>query len=263
MPYCLLSCRRSSLLPELRVLHERVIGVEQRQDQARHPVAKPLSQRIHLDEGEDRMRNQLMHMESPTTGGHLLRHECRIPAHLPQIFAEVAERVLQDMAAQVINPARHVESLMHKVISVPEPVLVEKLWLPVVRVPAAVPDPPAQKKILPRHKERIGAWAASKFALNFFAQLARHTLVGVDAQHPVVRDQLQRPVAEFPEAGKVALVDLVGVFPADLLRVVGAVGIKDYDLIGPDDALEGVSDLCFLVEGEDVSRKLRHVLSEL
>jgi len=29
------------------------------------------------------------------------------------------------------------------------------------------------------------------------------------------------------------------------------------------DALEGVSDLCFLVEGEDVSRKLRHGLPEL
>src|SRR5205807_6951671 len=115
------------------------------------------------------------------------------------------------MATQVINPTRHVEALMHEVVPVPEPVLVEKLRLPVVRVPAAVPDPPTQEKILPRHEERIGTGAAGKFASNFFAQLVRYALVGVDAQHPVVGDQLQRPITEFAEARKVALIDLVRV----------------------------------------------------
>src|SRR5260370_12869241 len=98
-----------------------------------------------------------MHRESPPAGGHLLRHEIRVAAHLPQILAEVAERVLQDMTAQVTNPARHGESLMHKGISVPEPVLVDKLWRTGVRVPAALPAPLAQKPILPPHKQRLSA----------------------------------------------------------------------------------------------------------
>src|SRR2546422_8012975 len=178
MPYCLLSCRRSSPLPELGVLHERVIGVEHRQDQAWHPVPKPLPQPIYLDEGKDGVGNQLMHMESPPMGGHLLCHDCRVAAHLPQILAEVAERVLQDMAAQIISPAHHVEAFMHKVIPVPQSVLVEKLWLAVVRVPTAVPDPASQEKILPRHKERISTWATSELGLNLLAQLACRAPVG-------------------------------------------------------------------------------------
>src|SRR2546427_561510 len=83
-------------------------------------------------------------------------------------------------------------------------------------------------------------------------------LVGVDAQHPVVRHQIQRLIAELPEARKVALIDLVRVFPADLLSPVGAVGVQDDDLVGPGEALEGTTDLPFLVERQDVSRELRH-----
>src|SRR5437867_944211 len=174
------------------------------------------------------------------------------------MFAEVAERVLQDMAAQVISPAHHVEAFMHKVIPVPETVLVEKLRLAVVRVPTAVPDPASQEKILPRHKERISPWATGELGLNLLAQLVRRALVGVNAQHPVVRHQIQRAVAELPKAFEITLIEPVRVLFTDLLGPVGAVGIKDYDFIGPDDAVEGVSDLRFLVEGEDVSRELRH-----
>src|SRR5207244_1203590 len=129
------------------------------------------------------MRHELMGMKLLPPLIHLFRHECRVAAHLPKILAKVAKRVLQDMAAQVINPTRHVEALMHEVVPVPEPVLVEKLRLPVVRVPAAVPDPPTQEKILPRHEERIAAAAAAKLAFSFSAQLVRHALVTVDAQH--------------------------------------------------------------------------------
>src|SRR3989475_11355160 len=106
------------------------------------------------------------------------------------------------MAAQVISPAHHVEAFMHKVIPVPETVLVEKLRLAVVRVPTAVPDPASQEKILPWHKKRISTWAACKLGLNLLAQLVRRALVGVNAQHPVVRHQPQRPIAELPGAGK-------------------------------------------------------------
>src|SRR5437867_9075455 len=127
------------------------------------------------------------------------------------MFAEVAERVLQDMAAQVISPAHHVEAFMHKVIPVPETVLVEKLRLAVVRVPTAVPDPASQEKILPRHKERISPWATGELGLNLLAQLVRRALVGIDAEHPVVRHQLERPVTELSEAGEVTLIAVVGV----------------------------------------------------
>src|SRR5207302_4221771 len=208
--------------PELRVLHKRVIGVEQRQDQARHAIAKPLPQPVHLEESEDGVCDQLMHMEPPSADGHLLRHQRRVAAHLPQILAEVTERVLQDMAAQVISPAHHVEAFMYEVIPVSQPVLVEKLRLAVVRVPTAVPDPASQEKILPRHKERISPWATCEPGLNLLAQLVRRALVGINAQHPVVRHQLQRAVTELPKADKVALIHLVGVFPADPLSPVGA-----------------------------------------
>src|SRR3989442_3980181 len=156
------------------------------------------------------------------------------------------------MAAQVISPAHHVEAFMHKVIPVPQPVLVEKLRLAVVRVPTAVPDPASQEKILPRHKERISPWATCELGPNLLAELVRRALVSVNAQHPVVRHQIQRAVAELPEAGKVTLVDLVGVFPADLLSSVGALGIKDYDFIHPLDALESIANLRLFVIRYDV-----------
>src|SRR5439155_9476955 len=87
--------------PELCVLDERVISVEQRQDQARHPVQEALAQRVHFEESKDRMRHELMSMKLPPSLMHLFRHECRVPAHLPQVLAEVAKWVLQDVAAQV------------------------------------------------------------------------------------------------------------------------------------------------------------------
>src|SRR5207245_3882495 len=98
----------------------------------------------------------------------LLRNQRRVAPQLPEILAKIAKRVLQDMAAQIINPTGHVEALVHEVLPVPEPVLVEKLRLPVIRVPAAVPDPATQEKILPRHEERIGAGAAGKVELHVF-----------------------------------------------------------------------------------------------
>src|SRR5207247_4704528 len=101
-------------------------------------------------------------------------------------FAEVAERVLQDMAAQVISPAHYVEAFMHKVIPVPETVLVEKLRLAVVRVPTAVPDPASQEEILPRHKERISAWATCELGPNLFAQLVRRALIRIKTEQPVI-----------------------------------------------------------------------------
>src|SRR5213594_1477450 len=162
------------------------------------------------------------------------------------------------MAAQVISPAHHVEAFMHEVIPVPETVLVEELWLAVVRVPAAVPDPASQEKILPRHKERISPWATCEFGPNLLAELVRRALVGIDAQHPVVRHQIQRAVAELPKAFEITLIEPVRVLFTDLLGPVVAVGIKDYDLVCPLDALESIANLRFLVEGEDVSRELRH-----
>src|SRR2546427_9219177 len=162
------------------------------------------------------------------------------------------------MAAQVISPAHHVEAFMQKVIPVPQTVLVEKLWLTVVRVPAAVPDPASQEKILPRHKERISPWAAGELGPNLFAQLVRRALVGIDAQHPVVRHQLQRAVTELPEAFEITLIEPVRVLLTNLLSSVGAVGIKDYDFIHPLDALESIANLRLFVIRYDVGRELRH-----
>src|SRR5437667_12029598 len=101
------------------------------------------------------MRHELMGMKLLPPLIHLFRHECRVAAHFPKILAKVAKRVLQDMAAQVINPTRYVEALMHEVVPVPAPGLVETLRLPVVRVTVAVPDPPTHDKFLPLHEERL------------------------------------------------------------------------------------------------------------
>src|SRR6058998_426047 len=162
------------------------------------------------------------------------------------------------MAAQVISPAHHVEAFMHKVIPVPETVLVEKLRLAVVRVPTAVPDPASQEEILPRHKERISPWATCELGPNLLAELVRRALVGVNAQHPVVRHQIQRAVAELPKAFEITLIEPVRVLFTDLLGPVGAVGIKDYDFIHPLDALESIANLRLFVIRYDVGGELRH-----
>src|SRR5581483_3284903 len=70
--------------PELGVLREGVVRVEAREDQAGDTVAKALPQQIHLDEREDRMRNELMRVKRTGGVAHLLGHQAGVAVVLLQ-----------------------------------------------------------------------------------------------------------------------------------------------------------------------------------
>ena len=204
------------------------------------------------------MRHQLMHMESPLAKRHLLGHERRIAAHLLKILLEIQERILQHMPPQIPDTAVQLEAFMDEIFTIPKPMSVEQLRLPIIGIPAAVADPASHEQIFPRHEKRIGVRPLRQHGLNLLPQFIGRALVGVNAQDPVMGEQAEGVVAKFSETLKIALIDLVGVFSANAFGPVGAVRVKDHDLVRPAHAFQRLPDLGFLVIGQDVRGQFRH-----
>ena len=49
-------------------------------------------------------------------------------------------------------------------------------------------------------------------------------------------DEFERSISKLAEPFEIALIDLLGKFPANGNSAIGAVGIKHDDLVGPGDA---------------------------
>src|SRR5207249_2214577 len=127
--------------PELGVLDERVIGIEAGQDQARHAVQETGPAEIHLGEGEAWVGHQLVRPEPSALLDHATRHEVRVSIRFGQVMVEVSEGVLQHVLLEITGPSFEIKTLMDDLFTIAHPILMEQLRLPVVRIPAGVPDP--------------------------------------------------------------------------------------------------------------------------
>ena len=61
------------------------------------------------------------------------------------------------MPMKVANAAIHLIAFVDQVLAVPEPMFIEELRLPIIRVPAPVLNPAPEKEIPSRNEEGLGA----------------------------------------------------------------------------------------------------------
>ncbi len=101
------------------------------------------------------MENQLMHMEPTVLFDHLLCHQTGITVHLHQALINIPERVLVNMSPKITQSAIYLKTLMDQLFLVTHMASVKKLWLPVIWIPAAMPDPSTEKIISARDKVSI------------------------------------------------------------------------------------------------------------
>ncbi len=98
---------------------------------------------------------------------------------------------------------------------------------------------------------------------NFVANFGRAALVRIEAEDPFVPAFRDGAIAQVAESVKWELNDPSAETLRDLGGAVGAAGIGDYDLVGPQHARYRVRDFFGFVEGEDIGRYFLHVSSLL
>lgn len=101
------------------------------------------------------MGNQLMHMELTVLFDHLLCHQAGITVHLHQALINIPERALVNMSTKITQSAIYLKALVNQLFFVTHMAPVKKLWLPIIWIPAAMPDPSTEKIISARDKVSI------------------------------------------------------------------------------------------------------------
>ena len=97
-------------------------------------------------------------------------------------------------------------------------------------------DPAPEKEIPSGYEEGLRPRSYCQFRQDLVPQLNGPPLVGIEAQHPIMGDEFEGSISKLAEPFEIALIDLLGKFPANSNSSIGAVGIKHDDLVGPGDA---------------------------
>src|SRR5262245_5587621 len=106
-------------------------------------------------------------------------HEVGVPVLLGDVMIDVPKGILQRGLRQVSDSSITVEALVHKVLPIAQPILSEELWLTVIGIPATMPDPATEEKVLPRDEIRIGRIGLGQDLANLFPQPRRHPLIRI------------------------------------------------------------------------------------
>src|SRR6185295_13631847 len=130
---------------ELRILHERVIAIESGENQAGHAVEETGPLHIHLEARAERMGNQLMRRKSTALLRHTSGHQIRIAILFRHVVIDVSKRILQGGTLEKPDRPIAVETFMNQFFTITKAVLSKQLRLSIIRIPAAMFDPPSQK----------------------------------------------------------------------------------------------------------------------
>src|SRR5438309_1320515 len=103
------------------------------------------------------------------------------------------------MLPQITEPAFQFEPLVDQVIAIPHSLAMEQLRLAIIRIPAAMPNPPSEEMAFAGDVISV-ILRGRDFAANLRSQFRRAALIRIDAQHPMMTGGVQRHVAQLTEA---------------------------------------------------------------
>src|SRR5262249_54030638 len=130
--------------------------------------------------------------------------------------------------------------------------------LAIVGVPARMPNPSAHEIVPPRYEIGIMCWSPGKEPENFIAYLRCATLIGIDAQNPLVSTCSHGLVSQLPKPFKWNLHHPCAHSFRNCRRVICATRVCHDDFISPKHAPYHLIDLFCLVEGDNVCRDFVH-----
>src|SRR3989338_1405302 len=161
------------------------------------------------------------------------------------------ERIVLDRGVDLSDTAVDVELFMdHAVVDA----FASAEEMKAVVIPSAVTHPLPEKEIFFPELERAVRSPLFQDPEHAVSELRCRPLVRVDVQAPVRRRVTRAKISLGTKTVTVpaVLIDLIGVRPADLKRMVGTETVKHHDLIGPGgDAFQRPLDEVFGILGHD------------
>lgn len=186
---------------------------------------------------------------------HLERHERSVVGYAPQVIVEVAVGMMLERRAQRTRHAADGDLLVHFVAHPARCTPVIEAYLP-VGPGVAMAQEGAEVGGKPRYRPALGTDevpGAQRFDLG--AQRRRDQLVGVHAQHPVVKRRVGRELLLRSVAGPIALDHACTAGRGDLARRVARVRVDHQQLIAEGQRLETGADAVGLVAGDHAGRE--------
>ena len=152
------------------------------------------------EEARGRAHDHVREVRPPALGAHRLGHDRGVAVDRAQVIVEAAVGLVAQLAREPAHPARDLRAVVRIAPAPAAAAPVEQAQLP-VGIPGAVADPAAEVARHARHLVARGARElAAALRLDRRAQLGRHALVGVDAEHPVVARRAHRERARASRA---------------------------------------------------------------
>ena len=147
--------------------------------------------------------------------------------------------------------------LVHRVVGPARAPAIEKAQVP-VGIAFAMRKPAAEKAVAARHRVGRGARVAAgrERGARCRGELRRQSLVGVEAQHPVVR--APAPTAKFfcaPKPGHACSITRAPRAARDFYGIIAAARIDDDDFVGERHRREAVRQLRGGIAGDDTKAK--------
>ena len=206
------------------------------------PVEKACTQQVEADEAHQRRAYQAQPGEALAALMHRFGLERCIAILFRQVGIERLGRCVQQIAPEASDWPVREDVLVYGIIGPARVPAVEQAKRP-VGIPFAMTEPSAKKTIAPGHFES-GMARLAQCRADGSRELGRKLLVGIQAQHPVVRG-LRHGIAPLRSEPEPTLLDHARTAGAsNFYGIILAAGIDDHDFRGKAHGIEASGELC-------------------
>src|SRR5262245_44807873 len=112
------------------------------------------------------MGNQLVWGKLLALFRHATGHQVRVAILFRHVVIDASKGILQRVIFEIPDRPVAIETFMDQFLTITKSLFSKELWLPIIRVPAAMFDPPAQKIVFPWHEVGIRIRSSLKKLLN-------------------------------------------------------------------------------------------------
>ena len=222
------------------------------------PLAEPSLEHVHAEEPHPGTNQEPRRGSADSALLEIRRRPLRVPGELLEVAVEVGVRFVRESLLELPDAPfdsdlrMDVERLVRPLRPIEEP-------QHLVALPSRRPDRPPQEPVRAPDPVTVRAGGIGEDPLDLLPERGRDPLVGVDNQHPAVRELRDRPVLLRGRIHVLVLEHPIGDRSRDRHGPVGASRIDDHDLLGPPHRFQAGADVRLLVPGRNKNaQRLAH-----
>jgi len=211
-------------------------------DETRYAVEKSQPQDVEAEKPRERRHQQPPDARTLAAPVHRLGLERRITVLLRDVRFERLRRCVQQIAGEPRDGTVDGHVLVHGIVGPASMAPIEKPHDP-VRVAFAMGKPAPEKPVAPCHRKRRRGGRIGQSRANRGTKLRRDALVGIEAEHPIVRGVLHGEILLRPEALPRLHDDPRAAAAGDFHGIITAARIDHDDLTGERRGREAFREL--------------------